>query len=164
MKLQEGVFRVLEGDISPLQQKLINYFGIVVLAVFAAFSGYVSLSALGSAFKHFSSPIPEVIVFNRGFVMSLGAFITISALLVASIMHEFKALISNPKLIKIIMRLAISGIALLIILGFLSQYFYDGYFLENKGYEVCEEASSQWLFLKTTVYAEAIELCPNQLN
>lgn len=154
----------MDGNISPLQQKLINYFGIVVLAVFAAFSGYVSLSALGSAFKHFSSPIPQVIVFNRGFVMSLGAFITISALLVASVMHEFKAITSNPRLIKVIMRLAVSGIALLIILGFVSQYVYDVYFLENKGYEVCQEVSSQWLFLKTTVYAEAIKFCPNQLN
>ena len=152
----------MEGDIPPIHQKLINYFGIIVLAVFTAFSGYVSLSAFGAAFEHFSAPTPEVITFNRGFIMSFGAFISISALLVASIANEFKALTRNPTLIKVIMRLAVSGIALLIIPGFSSQYVYDSYLLEKKGYGICEEESSEWLFLKTTVYAEAIEFCPKR--
>ncbi|WP_345293045.1 hypothetical protein [Kangiella marina] len=148
---------------SPLKQKLINYFGIVVLIVLSSLSGYVAISSIGLAFKHFSTTPPEVIVFNRGFIMSLGACITLLAFLVASIAHEFGALVNNPKLIKVIMASAVSGVALMFILGVVSQHTYDSYFVENRSYGVCEDASSQWLFLKTTVYSEAQASCPSKV-
>lgn len=148
---------------SSLKQKMSNYFGISILLAFSVLSGYAAISSLILAFKHFSTPTPEVIVFNRGFIMSFGAFITVSAFFIASIVHEFGALTKNPKLIKLIMASTLSGVALLFVLGFVSQYAYDNYFLENKGYIVCKDASSQWLFLKTTVYAELPNSCPKEI-
>ncbi|AKE52493.1 hypothetical protein [Kangiella geojedonensis] len=153
----------------PLKQKLINYFGILVLLVLSVLSGYAAISSVGLALRHFSATPPEVIIFNRGFVMSLGAFITLSAFLIASIAHELGALIKHPKLAKGIMVSAVSGIALLFTLGFISQYTYDNYFVKSRDYTVCKDASSQWLFLKTTVYTKknqplAQTKCFNCLN
>ncbi|WP_105102508.1 hypothetical protein [Microbulbifer pacificus] len=92
------------------------------------------------------------ILINKGVFYLLGAGVALSFLLLDGV---YNTLIRRPipaKLKKLVSVAIFSGVGLVLILP-PAVHYVSAYVLEQRGYRVCDSASSQWLFVRDIVYA-----------
>ena len=105
----------------------------------------------------------EVIVFEKGSFYMLGVGVGMSVLAFTAVQEGWVGKVLSKKQAVILTRIAIVSIALIFIAPNLFHYIADTYFL-NEGYSVCEEASSQWLFVRDIVYIQESIECSAKLT
>jgi len=93
----------------------------------------------------------DSILINKGVFYLLGVGVALSFLMVDGV---YNTLVRRPiprKLRKIVNVAAFSGLALMLILP-QAVHYVSASALDKRGYEVCQSASSQWLFVRDIVY------------
>ena len=91
------------------------------------------------------------ILINKGVYYLFGGGLALSILLVDGVYNTLLRRKIPEKIKKIVSIIALSGLALVVTLP-LAVHHLSAYVLEKRDYEVCESASSQWLFVRDIVY------------
>ncbi|MCA0893437.1 hypothetical protein [Microbulbifer agarilyticus] len=124
-----------------------------ILLVFFLVAG-ICLTLPIVAFYHMIVAIfqaEKTVLIDKGVYYLFGAGIAMSFLLLDGI---YNSLISRPipsKIKRVVGAAALLGLALIVILP-TTVHRASAYILEQRGYEICEAASSQWLFVRDIVY------------
>lgn len=105
----------------------------------------------------------EVVVFDKGSFYMLGVGVGMSVLAFTAIQEGWVGKVLSKRQAAILTRIAIVSLALIFIVPNLFHYITDTYF-SNEGYSVCEEASSQWLFVRDIVYIQDTIECGAKLK
>jgi hypothetical protein len=105
----------------------------------------------------------EVVVFDKGSFYMLGVGIGMSVLAFTAVQEGWVGKVLSKAQAAILTKIAIVGIALIFIVPNLFHYIADNYF-SNEGYSLCEEASSQWLFVRDIVYIQDTIECSAKLK
>lgn len=126
----------------------------LILFVFFLISAvclWLPVSAFWSMMSEFQNHQPIVNI-NKGVYYLFGVGIAFLALLVDGVNNAILRRKISQKLAKYISRIALGGMAVMVLLPALVHYpVADS--LERVGYAICPEQSSQWLFVRTIVYA-----------
>ncbi|MBY6190939.1 MULTISPECIES: hypothetical protein [Microbulbifer] len=124
-----------------------------ILLVFFSVAG-ICLILPTVAFYHMMVAIFQAdnnVLIDKGVYYLFGAGIAMSFLLLDGI---YNSLIRQPvpgKIKQAVGATALLGLALIVILP-TTVHYASAYLLEQRGYEICEAASSQWLFVRDIVY------------
>jgi hypothetical protein len=105
----------------------------------------------------------EVVVFNKGSFYMLGVGVGMSVLAFAAVQEGWVGKVLSKKQADILTRIAVVSLALIFITPNLFHYISEAYF-SSEGYSVCDEASSQWLFVRDIVYIQDTIECSAKLK
>lgn len=111
-------------------------------------------------YKSLSAPI---IVFDKGSYYMLGVGIGLLVLAFVTIKEFWVGKPITNKQNRILTKLAIVGVALLLIAPHATHFTVDQYLRKND-YTVCEAASHQWLFVRDIVYVQSFVECSADLK
>ena len=106
---------------------------------------------------------PTSISFNKGVFYMFGAGIGLGVLVVAMITEVVLKKHLSKRLNAFLTKVAISGVIIIFLLPQVVHYLIADY-LEGQGYEVCHEASHQWLHSRTIVFVNDMEVCLELAN
>ncbi len=126
----------------------------LILLVFLCMSVvclWLPISGFWGMVSDFQSHQPVVII-NKGVYYLLGIGIAMMALLIDGFNNGVLRRKLSLRLAKFINRSALSGMVVMLLLPALVHYPMAGA-LEKDGYVTCPDRSSQWLFVRTIVYA-----------
>ncbi len=102
--------------------------------------------------------LPDSIAFNKGAYYLLGAGITVGIFCYILMLDFWLKKKTSRKMVKVMLRAAIAGIIVSVILPQVVYLGCDRY-LRELGYGVCEEASHRWLHSVTLVYTKSSGVC-----
>ena len=133
----------------------IRFFGPVlfILGALAALSwfGYSTYTLV----ENLSS---KSVMFDKGSFYLLGVGLGMATLAFVVVYEFWFGRPLTEQLTKVCNRLALLSIVLLLIVPQAVHYLTDNYLL-NRGYSVCSEGSSQWLFVSEILYVENGRVC-----
>ncbi len=113
-------------------------------------------------FKQISSHNPGII-FDKGSFYLPGVSVVLGSLLYNMIYEGMLKRELTPTIAKRITYSAFAGIGLIIILPQVAHYTVQDR-LESNGYNVCEQASSQWLMYRKIAYTTNTETCMDMVE
>ncbi|SBS25094.1 hypothetical protein MSP8887_00112 [Marinomonas spartinae] len=132
-----------------------KYIGPFCFLIAGIGGGYWFVSNLFSLFINFNK---SVILVNQGAYYALGASIIFFSISFMVILDQWIMKPINNYWIKIGNRLIIVGFILTFSLPYII-YYYVEYSLINNGYNICESASRNWLYIHNTVYVHPPQAC-----
>jgi hypothetical protein len=98
------------------------------------------------------------ISFDKGAMYMLGVGVGLSALTYAILHEAILKKILTERVTSWITRCAFAGIGLMFIFPHIVHYPVENY-LEGEGYQICSQASYQWLLYRKIVYVSSPEVC-----
>ncbi len=98
------------------------------------------------------------IAFNKGIFYMLGGGIGLGALFTGMIIEVWIKRPPSDRILKNVGRTAIAGVVIMFALPQVVHYSIANY-LEPKGYEICGDASYQWLHYQDIIYTNNPEVC-----
>jgi len=101
---------------------------------------------------------PPSIAYNKGIFYMLGGGIGLGALVIGMIVEIWNKKPRSDRNAQRVARTAISGVVIMFVLPQVAHYAVANY-LEPRGYEVCGEASYQWLHYQDIIYTNNPEVC-----
>lgn len=106
---------------------------------------------------------PSSISFNKGVFYMFGVGVSLSVLVYAMIIESVLKKNLSKKSNNVLTKTAIFGVAIMFLLPQVVHYSIAHY-LEGQGYEVCHEASHQWLHSRTIVFVNNMDVCSALVN
>ena len=102
-------------------------------------------------------------MFDKGSFYLLGVGLGMATLAFVVVYEFWFGRPLTEQLTKVCNRLAVLSIVLLLIVPQAVHYLTDNYLL-NRGYSVCSEGSSQWLFVSEILYVDNGQACGQPAN
>ena len=136
---------------------LVLYGGLGLLILFTM-GALLYFFYVAGIMVHSIVTLPDHISFDKGAFYLLGAGVGLSALIIAGIYESCLGKILSKKVSGIITKAALVGFLTMFALPHVAHYLTDR-FLKKEGYQICREASRQWLHSKTVVYVKNSDIC-----
>jgi hypothetical protein len=127
--------------------------GAIAALLWFGYSLYALVDSLSS----------KSIMLDKGSFYLLGVGLGMSTLAFVVVYEFWYGKHLTDKLTKVCNRLAYTSIALLLIVPQAFHYIADSY-LTEKGYSVCVDGSSQWLFVSEILYVDNMQMCGEDLK
>ncbi len=144
----------MSNPISLFLTRALTLFTFTVMTLSALIYFSFTLLSMIEQFQKISLSI----VFVRGAYYMLGVGVSSGALLFIMVIELCAKKSSSDKIIKILVRIVISGLVLAILLPPIAEYLTENY-LFKKGYKQCEVPSYSWAIYKDIIYTIDKKTC-----
>lgn len=126
-------------------------------------AGYAAYSALKQGVMDYKT-LPNAVHYDNGSFMMAGISIGLLAFFVAMVYGLLKKEVErNKEFARHCVVTATIGLGFALITPFITGPLYEYKYVEKEGYELCEDASSQWLYLTNKVYVVDQQACHQYL-
>ena len=142
-----------DAGLSTRFQQYASIFFFFVLAIGGLFFfGYNAFSLIRELVEE-----SQVIFFNKGSVYFFGGALGLAVMTYWLVRNAVGSPMPESQN-HIISYILIGTLILMFVLPHIAHYMIDDY-LENKGYQICEEASYQWMYYREIVFTASQEVC-----